>query len=81
MSGGSATLRLHRDLYAEAAIRDAVDTFAGFADFAVAREGDHFVVELTEIDADADGDVAAELANFALANSAVLRKNDHARSE
>ena len=75
---GSATVRLHRALYAHEAITEAADTFADFASFAVRAEGDHFVVEVSEISPDVDGDVVAEFSNFALANSAVRRKRSHA---
>lgn len=74
----SVTLRLHNELYPEGAIQDAAATFDGYAKFAVQRDGDHFVVVATEIDADADGDVVAEFCNFALANAAVLVKNEDA---
>jgi len=72
----TATVRLHRELYSEGAIGDAAATFADFARFAVRREEDHYVVELTEIDREVEGDVVAEFCNFALANSAVHRKNE-----
>jgi hypothetical protein len=74
----SASVRLHRELYAEQAVADAAATFADFATFALLSEGDHLVVHATEITADVEGDVVAEFCNFALANSAVLRKDDDA---
>jgi hypothetical protein len=60
------TLRLHRALYMQQAIKQAATEFADFASFAIARDGEHYAVTLSEIDPDADGDVAAEFANFAL---------------
>jgi hypothetical protein len=56
-------LRFHRSLYAGEAIDAALQTFAGFASFERAIEGDHFVVRVTCDDARR---VAGELANFAL---------------
>jgi hypothetical protein len=50
MSAAQATVRLHRALYAEDAIRRAAETFTDFAAFAVARRRDHYVVDVTEID-------------------------------
>jgi len=71
----TATVRLHSELYAEDAIGDAAQTFADFARFAVRRDGDHFVVDLSEIDREVEGDVVAEFCNFALANSALRRRS------
>lgn len=78
MSAAAATVRLHRELYAQEAIADAAATFADFARFAMRDDGDYHVVELTEIDLDTEGDVVAEFCNFALANTALLRKDAHA---
>ncbi len=74
----AVSVRLHREIYAEQAIAAAAATFADFASFAVRLDGDHFVVELSAVDDDVEGDVVAEFCNFALANSAVLRKDDDA---
>lgn len=70
-----ATVKLHRDLYAREAITQAAATFADFASFAVEQQGDHYVVTLSDIDHDVEGDVAAEFCNFSLANSANLAKS------
>lgn len=78
MSAAQATVRLHRALYAEDAIRRAAGTFTDFAAFAVRADGDHYVVEIRDIDTDVDGDVVAEFCNFALANTAIRRKSSHA---
>ena len=66
----TVTVRFHQALYTAEAITEAADTFAGLASFAVRSEGEHHVVEVSEIDRDVDGDVVAEFCNFALANSA-----------
>ncbi len=73
----TATLTLHRALYAHDAITDAATTFADFAAFALRPEGEHYVVEVRDIDPDVDGDVVAEFCNFALANTAIRRKSPH----
>ncbi len=73
-----ATVKLHRALYAHEAITDAATTFGDFAAFAIHAEGEHYVVAITDIDREVDGDVVAEFCNFALANTAVSRKNRHA---
>jgi hypothetical protein len=70
-----ATVKLHKALYAAEAIRDAADTFRDFAVFTVRSESEHFVVDLTEIDRNVEGDVVAEFCNFALANTALRAKN------
>jgi hypothetical protein len=67
----AATVKLHRALYTQRAIEEAATTFADFAAFAVRRDGDHYVVDVTDINTDADGDVVAEFCNFALANTAI----------
>lgn len=74
----SATVRLHCSLYGEDAIGAAAETFSDFARFAVRRDGEHYVVDLSEIDRDVEGDVVAEFCNFALANSAVRRRDGDA---
>jgi hypothetical protein len=78
MSGGGATVKLHRALYTHDAIRRAASTFADFASFAVRVDGEHFVVDVGDIEPDVDGDVVAEFCNFALANTALRGKADHA---
>ena len=78
MSAAEASVRLHRALYAEDAIRRAAETFTDFAAFAARADGDHWVVDVSDIDREVDGDVVAEFCNFALANSAIRRKNAHA---
>ena len=74
----TATVRLHRALYAHDAITSAATTFGDFASFAVHPEGNHFVVQISDIDRDVEGDVVAEFCNFALANTAIRQKNSHA---
>jgi len=74
----TATVRLHRGLYTEEAIREAAETFAGFASFAVRPDGEHHVVDVSEIARDVNGDVVAEFCNFALANSARRLRSSHA---
>jgi hypothetical protein len=71
----AATVKLHRGLYSHDAITDAATTFADFASFAVRAEGDHFIVDVSDINRDVEGDVVAEFCNFALANTAVQRKS------
>ncbi len=73
--GLSTTVKLHGALYAEAAITEAAALFADFASFAVRRDGTHYVVEVTDIRSDVDGDVVGEFCNFALANTAARTKN------
>jgi hypothetical protein len=73
----AATVKLHRTLYTEDAITQAVATFADFGSFAVHRDGEHYVVHVTGIDDGVEGDVVAEFCNFALANTA----NSRARAE
>ena len=74
----TATVRLHRALYLEEAITEAAATFAELASFDVRADGDHYVVDLSAIARDVDGDVVAEFCNFALANTARRRRSGHA---
>ncbi len=71
----AATVRLHHALYQEGAITDAIATFADFASFTIRSEGDHYVVEVSEINDQVDGDVVAEFCNFALANTALRERS------
>ena len=75
---GRATVKLHRALYTQDAIRRAATTFGDFASFSVRADGEHFVVDVSDIEPDVDGDVVAEFCNFALANTALRYKADHA---
>ena len=68
------TVRLHRALYMQQAIRDAAETFADFASFAISRNGDYYDVALRDIDTDVDGDVVAEFCNHALANTMARKR-------
>lgn len=72
------TVRLHRTLYMQQAIRDAATTFADFAAFTITRDGEHYAVTLRDIDPDADGDVVAEFCNFALVNTAARKRSKKA---
>jgi hypothetical protein len=75
---GPTTVKLHRALYAYEAIRRAATTFGDFASFSIRADGEHFVVEISDIEADVDGDVVAEFCNFALANTALRGNTTHA---
>jgi hypothetical protein len=70
MDVDTASVKLHRSLYTLKAIEDAAAAFADFATFAVDSVGDHYVVDITDINTDVDGDVVAEFCNFSLANTA-----------
>jgi hypothetical protein len=74
----AVTVRLHRALYTEEAITEAATTFAGFASFSVRADGEHHVVDVSDIARHVDGDVVAEFCNFALANSARRLRSSHA---
>lgn len=75
-SGDSATVKLHKGLYAVEAIREAAATFGDFAVFTFRSDREHFVVDLADINRDVEGDVVAEFCNFALAHTAVRSKKD-----
>ncbi len=63
------TLRLHKALYMAQGIRDAIGVFDGFARFELRRDGDHYIVELRDVDPEVDGDIAGEFCNFALVHT------------
>lgn len=68
-SASQATLRLHNYLYSEPAISEAIATFADFATFEIRSEDDHYVVDISNVSTEVEGDVIGEFCNFALANS------------
>lgn len=74
----TVTLRFHRTLYTEDAIKEAAATFEGLASFAIRTDGEHHVVDVTDVARDVDGDVVAEFCNFALANSARSQRTGNA---
>ena len=74
MSTAATTVRLNRALYMQQAVRDAAETFADFARFAITRKGEYYEVAISEIDADVDGDVVAEFCNHALANTMARKR-------
>lgn len=71
------TVRLHRALYMQQAIRDTAGEFADFASFEIKREGEHYAVTLRDIAEDVDGDVVAEFCNHALINTAARKRKKH----
>ncbi len=72
------SVKLHRTLYMQQAVKEAATTFADFASFAIKRDGDYYAVDIRDIDPDVDGDVVAEFCNFALANTASRKKSKKA---
>ena len=63
------TVQLHKSMYMQQAIRDAVKTFEDFASFKLSREGDHYHVAISDVDPEVDGDIVGEFCNFALVNT------------
>ena len=59
-------LRFHREIYRGTAVDEAVKRFAAFAEFALAEETDHWVVQLTAKDPAREARIAGELGNWAL---------------
>lgn len=74
MSTAATTVQLNRALYMQQAVRDAAETFADFARFAITRKGEYYEVAISEIDADVEGDVVAEFCNHALANTMARKR-------
>ena len=74
MSTAATTVQLNRALYMQQAVRDAAETFADFARFAITSKGEYYEVAVSEIDADVDGDVVAEFCNHALANTMARKR-------
>lgn len=64
-----ATIRLHKSLYMQQAVRDAVKVFNDFATLKIKTDGNYYSVSIDEIDPDVDGDLAGELCNFALVHT------------
>jgi|ETNmetMinimDraft_26_1059896.scaffolds.fasta_scaffold126892_2 hypothetical protein len=62
-------VRLHKSMYMQQAIRDAVRTFEDFASFDLSRQDDHYNVAISDVDPDVDGDIVGEFCNFALVNT------------
>ena len=71
------TVQLHRAVYMPQAIKEAAETFADFATFKIRRDGSYYAVEISDIDPEADGDVAGEFCNFALYHT-IQRKKQRA---
>ena len=71
-------IRLHKSMYMQQAIREAVRTFEDFATFDLSTDGDYYVVGIRDLDADVDGDIVGEFNNFALVNT-IERKRKVAR--
>ena len=62
-------IKLHKKLYMQQAVREAVATFEDFATLKLTSDGEHYLVHVSDIDPDVDGDLAGELCNFALVNT------------
>ena len=63
------TVKLHKSMYMQQAVRDAIRTFDGFASFELGRDADYYTIEISAVDPDVDGDLVGELCNFALVNT------------
>jgi len=59
-------LKFHKAVYAGKAVDEAVKRFAGFAEFSLREDPEHWVVALTNPDAARERRVAGELGNFVL---------------
>ncbi|MCB9738063.1 MAG: hypothetical protein H6747_02270 [Deltaproteobacteria bacterium] len=68
-TGGDGTIRLHKSTYMAQAIRDAIKVFEDFASFEMTRDGDYYLVQVTNLDPEVDGDLAGEFCNFALVHT------------
>lgn len=64
-----ATIRLHKSLYMQQAVREAVKLFDDYATLKLETVGSYYNVSVTDIDPDVDGDLAGELCNFALVHT------------
>lgn len=74
-TANSASLKLHKKLYMQQAVREAVRTFEDYATLKMTTEGAHYVVSISDIDPDVDGDLAGELCNFALVGTIERKRN------
>ena len=70
----SATLRLHRKLYAARAVRVAVDAFSELATIELEREEAHFHLTFSAIAPDVSDVLTREFANYALAETIESRR-------
>lgn len=62
-------IKLHKKLYMQQAVREAVRAFDDFATLKLTTEGEHYCVTVVDMDPDVDGDLAGELSNFALVHT------------
>ncbi len=67
-------LSFHRDLYTEAAVRDAVSRYATYAEIACAEGPDGLRVSISNAKPEREQRIARELANFALGLTIRQRK-------
>ena len=59
-------LKFHRELYSSAAVTDALETYAPYADLERTEDADGWVVRCTMSDAEQERTVALELSNYVL---------------
>ncbi len=65
-NAGPQVVRLHKGLYMQQAIREAIDSFADFARFELGRDSEHYIVTVHDPGPEVDGDLVAEFCNHAL---------------
>ena len=69
------TIRFHHELYSTRAIERSREVFADHASIDLIQELPYYRVELTAEQADAEEEIAAEFANYALALTAEERRS------
>ena len=71
-----ATLRFHRTLYSEAAIREAMEVYSAYAELELTEQEPYALVQVASTSDGLDHDLlAGELANHALARSIEERRS------
>lgn len=74
MAAPATTLRFHSRLYTRQAINAAAEAYEGFATFAIAKDGAHYVVEITILDLEHEAVLADEFASYVLGETIELKK-------
>jgi len=67
-------LRRHRRLYSRAGIDAAISAFGEICSVSVRSDGDHYLLDITDIDPDVKEVIVPELANYTLAEVVERRR-------
>ena len=63
------TLRFHRKIYRMGSLQEVMESFGEFGTFNLEKDGEYFVLEISDMDEEFEEILPHEIANYALAQT------------